>query len=158
MINSYIDGNLIEFYKQNRYWGIAHGCNCFCTMGSGIAKTIRNEFPKAFIVDTNTKKGDRFKLGTFSSISLKHGIIYNLYTQYTYWDPNDLLDYSAVGRCFSLLDQIYLDLLKENLIKKESVFGIPKIGAGLARGDWDTIEKIINENTPNINIECVVFK
>jgi hypothetical protein len=36
--------------------------------------------------------------------------------------------------------------------------GIPMIGAGLAGGDWDIIEKIINRVTRNMNITLVKYK
>jgi O-acetyl-ADP-ribose deacetylase (regulator of RNase III) len=37
---------------------IIHQANCHCTMGSGIAKFIRERFPKAYEADCKTVKGD----------------------------------------------------------------------------------------------------
>lgn len=159
MIINYKTGNLIDSFKKKEYWGIAHGCNCFCTMGRGIAKTIKEEFPDAYNADCNfSKKGDRKKLGNFTSVSTLYGLIYNFYTQYTYWDKKDMLDYNAIGNCFRQLDEIYLELKKLGMIPQNKIFGIPKIGAGLALGDWYKIEKIINEATPNVEIEVVVLE
>jgi len=45
---------------------IGHCCNCFCTMGSGVAAAIKAKYPEAYDADCKTKKGDRTKLGTLS--------------------------------------------------------------------------------------------
>jgi O-acetyl-ADP-ribose deacetylase (regulator of RNase III) len=37
-----INGDLIELALQDKFNVIAHGCNCFCTQKSGIAKQIPN--------------------------------------------------------------------------------------------------------------------
>ena len=59
-----IRGNLITLAKQGEFDIVAHGCNCFCTMGAGIAKSIKQSFPEAYAADSCTKKGDKRKLGT----------------------------------------------------------------------------------------------
>lgn len=42
---------------------IGHCCNCFCTMGKGIAPKIKKEWPEVYAADCATRKGDRTKLG-----------------------------------------------------------------------------------------------
>ena len=37
------------------------------------------------------------------------------------------------------------------------IIGIPKIGAGLAKGDWNIIKNIIEEETTNNKLICVYF-
>lgn len=39
-----IKGDLIELAKQGMFDVIAHGCNCFCTMGAGIAPQMARAF------------------------------------------------------------------------------------------------------------------
>jgi O-acetyl-ADP-ribose deacetylase (regulator of RNase III) len=39
-----IYGDLIELAKQGKFDVIAHGCNCFCTMGAGIAVPMKLAF------------------------------------------------------------------------------------------------------------------
>ena len=41
-------GNLIDMAEAGKFHIIVHGCNCFNTMGSGIAKEIRNRYPRAY--------------------------------------------------------------------------------------------------------------
>lgn len=65
---------------------IAHQCNCFCTMGSGIAKLIAELYPEAEETDGATHAGDAKKLGTYTiSRNDKDGrVIYNVYGQFEY--------------------------------------------------------------------------
>lgn len=55
-----IKGDLVQLAKQGEFDLIVHGCNCFCTMGKGIALTIKQEFPIVYKVDceTNDKSND----------------------------------------------------------------------------------------------------
>ena len=118
---------------------IVHGCNSFCTFGAGIAKQIKQEFPEAYKADLKTNKGDKSKLGWYSRAYIKQYdlIIINAYTQYGYWGKAGKInvDYEALYNVFNKIYNAYND-------KK---IGIPMIGAGLAGGDWNKIEKIIND-------------
>jgi len=53
-----IKGDLIALALSGKFDVIVHGSNCFCTMGAGIAKTIKETFPAAYRADLATKKGD----------------------------------------------------------------------------------------------------
>ena len=61
-----IKGDLVKLAIKGEFDLIIHGCNCFCTMGAGIAKTIKQKFPEAYEADLKTEKGDKAKLGTIS--------------------------------------------------------------------------------------------
>lgn len=144
----YIEGDLIKLAKKGKFDIIVHGCNCFNTMGAGIAKMIKNEFPGAWKVDQKTQKGDRFKLGNYTSYVTPEKLrIINAYTQYYFGGPSPV-DYGAIRECFKKINYRY----------KGKKVGIPKIGAGLAGGNWKKIEKIIDEETKNLKIVCVIYK
>lgn len=149
-IVKYEVGDLIKYAKSG-YCNIAHGCNCFNTMGAGIAKQIKKEFPSAYTEDCKTERGDETKLGIFShSFNRDYEIyIFNLYTQYHFKGYNNI-NYQALENAFNCLNKFCI----EQQITDE-ILGIPKIGAGLAGGNWNEIEPIINETTPNLNI--IVF-
>jgi O-acetyl-ADP-ribose deacetylase (regulator of RNase III) len=140
-----IDGDLIEMFKEKQFNGIAHGCNCFHTMGAGIALHIAKKFKKALTVDEATVLGDNSKLGQFSKTTTKFGDIYNLYTQHKPGNQIPVVLYKAIRDCFLNLK-----------LDDEYILGIPKIGAGLAGGNWHIIEQIINENT-NYKVIVVNF-
>lgn len=134
-----LEGNLITLSLQGNFDVIVHGCNCFCTMGAGIADSIQKQFPEAFAADLMTNKGDRNKLGFFSSATITENnyeiTIVNGYTQFHHSGPPPLIDYDAVENLF-------------RRIKKEFTgkrIGYPKIGAGLAGGEWNRIEQIIDQ-------------
>lgn len=46
----------------------------------------------------------------------------------------------------------------EICIKNRLSIQMPKIGSGLAGGDWEEIEKIINEELIYYKIKCTVFE
>lgn len=47
-----IKGDLVNQAEQ--FDVIVHGCNCFCTMNSGIAPQIRKNWPEAFAEENVT--------------------------------------------------------------------------------------------------------
>lgn len=135
---NYIQGNLIKAIKNHKIDIAIHNCNCFCTMGKGIALGLKNNFPSVYSVDCLTKKGDREKLGTYSTCTLANGVhICNGYGQFTYFDKNDMLYYGAV--------ESYLKKINDDFDKNLTI-GMPKIGAGLAGGNWNIIEEIIQNS------------
>lgn len=155
MIVSTVNGDLIKAALEGRYFGIAHGANCQNTMKSGIAPQICKEWPDAGRVDQGSIKGDRSKLGGFTQVyDITNKLyIFNLYTQYTWTGRKQGkrdLDYRALAGCFSRLNRHYY--------YEEKPLGIPMIGAGLAGGDWEAIQTIINLATPDLDIEVVFLQ
>jgi O-acetyl-ADP-ribose deacetylase (regulator of RNase III) len=134
-----VTGDLIALALEGRFDVIVHGCNCFCTMGGGIAWSIQEEFPEAYKADMVTTKGDRKKLGNYTFATIirnSHEItIVNGYTQFDFHGAKVLVDYDAVRSVFAKI--------KTKFSGKR--IGYPKIGAGLAGGNWDTIAAIIDE-------------
>ncbi len=121
-------GNLITLAENGQFNIIVHGCNCFNTMGSGIAKEIRDRYPKAYDVDSTTGSGDRNKLGTYSFAATEKFLIVNAYTQFDYnrhGKQNDVFEYTA----FKLI------LEKLAYLGGSNNFGFPYIGMGKAGGD-----------------------
>jgi len=144
-------GDLLQLALGGHFDVIIHGCNCFCSMGAGIARAIKLEFPEAFSADANTKKGDKSKLGSYSHATVNrdgHSItIINGYTQYNYSGRSVLVDYKAVSTLFA-------ELKKEYPGKR---LCYPKIGAGLAGGDWNIISAIIDKELGEENHTLVIF-
>lgn len=136
---SILKGDLIQFAQTGRFDVIIHGCNCFCSMGAGIAKQIRDNFPEAYQADLKTQMGDKEKLGTSSQASIKKDgnifTIVNGYTQYDFSGHGTLVDYKAIQKLFT---RIKNDFSNQRI-------GYPKIGAGLAKGNWEVISDIINK-------------
>ena len=134
-----IEGDLLQLALEGRFDVIVHGCNCFHTMGAGIAKHIARQFPEAYKADLATPKGDRTKLGTYSSAQVDREdvsfTVVNAYTQFNWRGQGRKADYDAIEGCFR---KIGLDFRGQHI-------AYPMIGAGLAGGDWNVIENIIEE-------------
>lgn len=145
-------GDLIKKAKEGEFDLIVHGCNCFCTMGGGIAKGIKKAFPEAFDADQATPEGSKEKLGTCSFAKIeREGIdltVVNAYTQFDYRGMGVKVDYDAVRSC--------MKWIKENFKGKR--IGLPKIGAGLAGGDWERISQIIDKELAGEDVTLVEYK
>jgi len=145
----YIEGDLIKLAVN--YDVIAHCCNCFCTMASGIAPQIKEAFPEAYIVDCATVKGDREKLGTISYTENTVPTVVNLYGQYGYGGRI----YGQMDLSYEALEHALTDLM---LNFKGKRFAMPMIGAGLAGGDWNKIEKMIEDIFEGEDVTIIKYK
>jgi O-acetyl-ADP-ribose deacetylase (regulator of RNase III) len=134
-----VKGDLIKLALEGDFDVIIHGCNCQCVMGAGIAKSIKNIFPEAYKADSETDKGDRTKLGniTFATVDRngKKLTIVNGYTQFHWRGSGVLVDYDAIRSVMRVVKSLF----------HGKRIGYPRIGAGLAKGDWDKISKIIDQ-------------
>jgi len=140
---------MIEHIKKDIFAvkcdAIVHQANCFHTMGSGIARAIREKFPEAYEADKNTKYGDIKKLGQFSFAKVKDAasparFIVNLYSQF---------NYSAEERCTrydALCDGLFN--LREQMRAKAKgalrTLAIPfRMGSNRGGGDWNVVLAVI---------------
>ncbi len=166
-----IEGDLIKLAKQGTFDVITHGCNCLSNMGAGIAP----QMAKAFGVDkfqmelwgpTIGKLGcidyETFVIGQNAIWSLEDAdnklgepelAVVNSYTQYRYGKNHTdgvskPLDYEALTLC----------MRKINTTFSGKHIGLPKIGAGLAGGDWNRIKKIIQTELKDMKVSVVIYK
>lgn len=148
-----IEGNLISMALDKKFDVIAHGCNCFNTQKSGIAK----DMAKKFFTDKYTLEHIKYRgdINTLGQIDYEgtafHGyqfFVVNCYTQYSYGTNKTYLDYEALTLC----------MRKLNFQFEGKHIGLPLIGAGLAGGDWDIIKRIIQKELVNCNVTIVKFK
>lgn len=142
----YKDGDLVE--DINNFDIVVHGCNCFCTMGAGIARQLSNKYPQVALVDKMTKTGDKNKLGRYTSTLVTNTLVVNLYTQYSFGNKKRHFNYAAFLVGLRSLFQLF----------PQAKFGLPKIGAGLAEGDWNKIEQIIEDLSENIDVTVYNYK
>lgn len=123
---------------------IAHGCNCSGGFGSGVAGQIAKKYPYAredylSVYSNYANKGELMPLGMIISSDQPDGkIVVNCTTQLAYL-PRGVChaDYEAIRTCMARI--------KEWASIFEQSIAIPKIGAGLAGGDWAVIEQVLNE-------------
>jgi len=141
----YIKGDLVRDAKQFEI--IVQQCNCFCTMGAGIAPQIKRNFPEAYEVDCETKRGDESKLGTITYTKSTSPIIINAYGQYGMGGQIET-NYEALRSCMKEIKKIF----------SGKRIAMPLIGAGLAGGDWTIINKIIEEELYNEDVSIIIWE
>jgi O-acetyl-ADP-ribose deacetylase (regulator of RNase III) len=136
----FTNGNLLDMAEQGQFDVIVHGCNCFSTMGAGIAKQIADRYPKAALADRMDPRTPGEKLGQFTYVSIasdktshhaRRFDIVNAYTQYGMSSNGEcVFDYAAFVNILQTLHGIY---------GPNPRFGFPYIGMGLAGGNQNTI-------------------
>lgn len=128
---------------------IAHGCNCFHTMGSGMAKSISDKWPEVYVADCHTEWGVRDKLGLFSACQVAGGpLVYNLYTQFRYGRDKQHTEYDAVERAFH---NMRTDLWTMGLLQTCKL-GTYRLGCVRGGGDWLIVSGIIDRVFHDIDV------
>jgi O-acetyl-ADP-ribose deacetylase (regulator of RNase III) len=152
-ITQEVNGNLIKMLKNDEIDVIVHGCNIHNVKGAGLAEAIFKAFPEAEAADKLTPKGSKKKLGTVSVAKIiingKTKFVINGYTQERWGrDENELyLNYPALRKVLSTLKKY-----------KGLRIGLPRIGAGLALGDWPSIANMIDSASKGLDVKIVNFK
>lgn len=128
-------GNLLDLAEQGEFDIVIQGCNCFNTMGGGIAREIRERYPMAALVDYGTLKGDYDKLGNYTTAFTGKFLIVNAYTQYNMSQGTDVFEYTAF--------QLILEKIAYHFGDRS--IGLPYIGMGLAGGESSWIIPMIED-------------
>lgn len=133
----YVQGNVLLALKSGDLDVVAHGCNCQGGFGSGIAGQIAKMWPHVRSSYLDLHRSGGTILGFFQPVPISHNqFIVNCGTQDNYL-PRGIqhADYDAID---DVMESLSLYTKHKNLR-----VGVPKIGAGLAGGDWQIIESII---------------
>lgn len=157
-------GNLIDAAMSDDLNVIAHCCNCFNAMKSGIAPKIATAFPGAFDVDQATVRGAKNKLGdmTYSYDLTYNTLVFNLYGQYGFWKRRKGemdLDYEALNSSLHKMSALLHSRCRIlDMECSEFKVGLPKIGAGLAGGDWSIISEMVERHLGWFDTTIYVLK
>lgn len=136
----YVRGDIIDITLHNKIKNIAHNCNCFHTMGAGIAKRL-NEYTgnKLLTEDKTTGHGDINKLGTYSVLPYNGVNIFNLYGMFVY---RSLLKSYKPNQVFVHWESLQTALLNA-ILDSCGDFIIPIMGCDLAGGSVDDFVDMI---------------
>jgi len=139
-------GNLIDLAEAGEFHIIVHGCNCLNTMGSGIAREVRERHPGAYEADTALSReieadgnSQVQKLGRYSAYLITEPtrfLIVNAYTQIGFSPRNmDHFEYAS------------FEVILKKMAHEYGPFniGLPYIGMGLAGGNKDIIIPMIED-------------
>jgi O-acetyl-ADP-ribose deacetylase (regulator of RNase III) len=129
---------------------IVHGCNAQGKMGSGIAKQIRDIYPKVYDAYIQVYESKGLKLGDIIPVSIgNRKWIVNAITQEFYgYDDRLYTDYDAIRECMKKIAHNAQHGFK---------IAMPKIGCGLGGGDWNKVKKIIEEELCGFEVEVYYF-
>lgn len=155
----YVKGDLFKHIPENKRIFIVHVVNNLGEMGSGFAYHLVKHFPEAkkkYVQDiTNIKKCDADPLGV-NSIYWHNGLylaIVHMIAQHSHIRHGEEhpLRYHALVKCMDRVANLCL-------IKPDTEIYCPKFGSGLARGNWEVIEKLIKEIWTDRGIKVTVFE
>lgn len=116
---------------------MVHGCNALGVMGAGVARIVRTKYPEAEAAYIKEIDAGELVLGGVQFVPTKGKIIANAITQANVGSGLQV-SYNAVRKCMKEIKKF----MGENNLTKVAM---PKIGAGLAGGDWDVLSKIIDD-------------
>lgn len=136
----------MDLFKLPKEYTLVHCISQDCAMGAGIA----------VIFDKKFKSMKKDLITTLSSNNLKYPIsimyenkeqnVINMITKEKCWHKPTYNDFQH-----ALLDVV--DICKKYNIKK---LGMPYIGCGLDRLQWNKVKEIISESFEDLDIEIIV--
>jgi hypothetical protein len=118
---------------------IAHGVNCRGVMGAGVARAIATRWPTVKTAYLDKYHRDGWSLGETQFLALPGtpSWVVNMATQDGYGRDGCHLDYAALTQS--------LETLFRFATEGHYTVALPRIGAGLAGGDWNRIWRIIEQ-------------
>lgn len=133
---------------------IIHICNTEGAWGAGFVLAVSKRWPKPEQEYRRWYKTQQdFKLGNIQEVRVQSDTsVINMIAQEGVGpdeDGNPPIRYEALRECL----QKVADIAKEN---GSSVHG-PRLGAGLALGNWSKIEKLINEELIEKSINVTIY-
>lgn len=145
-----IKGDLIKLANNGNFDAIMHGCNCFSTMGAGIALQMKLAYSADKLpLEIQPIAHPILKLGNidYKQVEIASGefTLINAYTQY---QPGPDFNFTA----FEVICQ------KVNLAFKGKHIGLPMIGSGIGGGNWSWIKSVIEHYCTDVKVTIVEYQ
>ena len=133
-----VDGDILQASENI----IAHQVNCMSVMGGGIAKQIKDKYPKVFKdykIYLSNSVFPIMVLGQCHFVKVDNNkYVANLFGQYNYGTSKQQTDYKALEEA--------LFTLKINAKDHYLSVALPvNLGCGLAGGNWEVVYKMIED-------------
>lgn len=128
---------------------VAHGVNTKYKFGSGVAAVISKRFPE---VRKRYLEKPTWTLGDIQPVKINSAYwIVNCATQENYgYDGKLYVKYDSFYKVFVELVEFLVDHGYKSC-------AIPRMGSGLAGGDWNIIESIINKVIKYTPVDIIVY-
>lgn len=123
---------------------IAHQVNCQGVMGAGLAKQIRDKFPKAYDAYMKSFRNKKLALGIISPCQINDTLwVFNMCGQDRYGkDGKQYTDYDALATCLTKLHTKSLELGLTPYLPYN-------LGCGYGGGKWEIVYELISKHCPN---------
>jgi len=143
----YKQGNLMQFTED----AFGHGCNCQKRMASGVAYAVRTTFFEMVEADTADEREPKGRLGEMIKVPLGNGRVgYNIYSQFMYGRDTRKVDYDALRKGVTAVCE---DLIEDG----KTSLALPRIGCGLAGGEWSVVSGILEEVSNETGIDITIY-
>lgn len=117
-------------------------------MGRGIAVDFKNRWPDMYHEYRGRCIAGMFKPGSVFTWDGPQITVFNLATQAHWREPATLqnIQQSVTRMCF------------EAIVRDIKEIGMPRIGAGLGRLEWDDVEALLKECVPDVMTLAIYTK
>lgn len=144
-------GCLIKAAQEGEMHFLLHGCNCFSTMGAGVARAISDTWPEVAEYDKKDYRKPFERIGDYLSYRVTDKLcVVNLYTQYDFGTDYRRFEYGAFKRA---LENFCRDF---RIVNKN--IGLPWIGCGLAGGDKKITQSILESVIDEYGGEWTIYE
>ena len=161
----YLNDNIFDIIKQRisaNNMGVTvivpHVCNNVNAYGAGFALDVANQYPAAkanfHLLGNKSKLGHVQFITVDENPNYKHKIIIgNMIAQNGLKNHNNHrpLNYGALSDCMSKI-KMYISHLSQLLDNSSVEIHAPRFGSGLAGGNWNFIEQLIEDIWTNIPV------
>lgn len=181
-----VEGDLIKMAQAGCFDVIVHGCNCFCTMGAGIAPQMAKAFAAdEYQYEDQSYAGDINKLGTIdygvsvfyqdgNQVDIKSKTMADTLLGWKIKDVDKIQHRVVVVNAYTQfgfganhengtaapVDYAAMTLVFKKLNQKfkGKHIGMPLIGCGLAGGDWMVVRDMARTFLKDCDVTVVHYK
>lgn len=147
---TYLEGDATDIPAEKRPAIIAHVCNDRGVWGAGFVLAISKKWPepekhyKHFVKNRRTSPLGQVQFVPVDNSGL---IVANMIAQRGFPDVTRkrALDYIALADCLKDIGSII------SVYNKRSIH-MPRIGCGIAGGDWNVVEALIEDALPKVQV------
>lgn len=158
---------MIEYIKQDiltvTEGVICQQVNCMGKMGKGLAKLIRDKWPKVYTEYIKAlipyEQTPWMMLGDAQLIAIKRDSLFvsNLFAQYDYGTDYRRTEYGSLIKALDSL-KYEMQMFRYGYIGDLNIFIPDKMGCVNAGGDWDIVDNIIHKTLANVSGNVYICK
>lgn len=143
--------DLVPIMKDGKPKLIMHGCNMQGVMGAGFAQEVMKFAPHAYLDYSSwckvNHKGNTMRPIGSVRVNQQHSVLFfHALTQEFYGTQKRMLNYGALAKaCVFVNDYIHKNEEHMRMFGYYKELHMPKIGCGLAGGDWSIVEEILTQ-------------